>query len=90
MDLDHFFSPDSRVLATIGLAEGLSFGFNGVLQQWGAAKIVLSLADDVAEFLEEVLQLLLLDGRQVFLDRWLAKRLGGGWWRRRVSDGDNL
>ena len=47
---------------TIGLAEGCSFGLNGVLQQWGAAKVVLSLADDIAEFLEEVLQLLLLDG----------------------------
>ena len=74
----------------IGLTEGRPFGFNGVLQQWGAAKIVLSLADDITEFLEEVLQLLLLDERQVFRDRWLAKRLGGGWWRRRVSNGDNL
>ena len=90
LDLGHFFSPDSWVLAMIGLAEGRSFGFNGVLQQWGAAKIVLSLVDDIAEFLEEVLQLLLLDGRQVFWDRWLAKRLGGGWGRCRVSEGDNL
>ena len=90
LDLGHFFSPDSGVLTTIGLAEGRSFGFNVVLQQWGAAKMVLSLADDIAEFLEEVLQLLLLDGRQVFRDRWLVKRLGGGWWRRRVSDNDNL
>ena len=66
------------LLPTIGLTEGRPFGFNGVLQQRGAAKIILSLADDIAEFLEEVLQLLLLDGRQVFRDRWLAKRLGGG------------
>ena len=62
LDLGHFFSLDSGVLTTIGLAEGRSFGFNGVLQQWGAANIILSLADDIAEFLEEVLQLLLLDG----------------------------
>ena len=74
----------------IGLADGRSFGFNDVLQQRGTAKIVLSLADDIAEFLEEVLQRLLLDGRQVFRDRWLVERLGGGWWRRRVSDGNNL
>ena len=90
LDLGHFFSPDSGVLPIIGLTEGWPFGFNGVLQQRGAAKIILSLADDIAEFLEEVLQLLLLDGRQVSPDRRLAKRLGGGWWRRRVSDGNNL
>ena len=90
LDLGHFFSPDSGVLPTIGLTEGWSVGFNGVLQQLGAAKIILSLADDIAEFLEEVLQLLLLDGRQVSRDRWLAKRLGGGWWRLRVSDDDHL
>ena len=74
----------------IGLAEGLSLSLNGVLQQWGAAKVVLSLADDNAEFLEEVLQVLLLDGRQVFKNRWLAKRLEGGWGRWRVSEGDDL
>ena len=90
LGLGHFFSSDSWVLATIGLAEGWSFGFNGVLQQWGAAKVVLSLADDIPEFLEEVLQLLLLDGRQVFRDRWLAKRLGGGWGQWRVGKGDDL
>ena len=62
LDLGHFFSPDSGVLPTIGLTEGRPFGFNGVLQQRGAAKIILSLADAIAEFLEEVFQLLLLDG----------------------------
>ena len=74
----------------IWLAEGWSLGLDGVLQQWGAAKIVLSLADNITEFLEEVLQLLLLDERQVFWDRWRAKRFGGGWWRWRAGDGDNL
>ena len=44
----------------------------------------------VAEFLKEVLQLLLLDGRQVLWYGWLAKRLGGGWWWLRVNDGDYL
>ena len=72
------------------MTEGWSLVFNGVLQQRGIAKIILSLADDIAEFLEEVLQLLLLDGRQVFQDRWLAKKLGGGWWWLRVSNGDHL
>ena len=46
----------------IWLAERRSFGLDGVLQERGAAQIVLSLAYDVAEFLEEVLQLLLLGG----------------------------
>ena len=41
LDLGHFFSPDSGVLPMIGLTEGWSFGFNGVLQQRGAAKIIL-------------------------------------------------
>ena len=72
------------------MEEGWYFSFNVVLQQWGAAEVVLSLADDIAEFLEEVLQLLLLDGRQVFRDRWLAKRLGGGWGRWRVREDDDL
>ena len=72
------------------MAEGWSLDLDGVLQQWSAAKIVLSLANNIAEFLEEVLQLLLLDGRQVFWDRWQAKRLGGNWPGGRVGDGDNL
>ena len=72
----------------IGLMEGWPFHFDGVLQQRDTAKIIFSLADDFAEFLEEVLQLLLLDGRQVFWYGWLAKRLGGSWWWLRVSDGD--
>ena len=74
----------------IRLAEGWSFGLNGVLQKWGAAEIVLSLAYDVAEFLEEVLQLLLLGGQQVCWDRRREKRFGGGWWRWRVGDGNDL
>ena len=74
----------------IRLAEGWPFGLDGVLQEWGAAEIVLSLAYNVAEFLEEVLQLLLLGGRQVCWDRRRAKRFGGSWCRGRVGDGDDL
>ena len=90
LDLGHFFSQDRGVFTAIWLVEGWSLGFDGVLQQRGAAKIILPLADNIAEFLEEVLQLLLLDGRQVLWDRRRAKRFGGGWRRWGVGDGDNL
>ena len=61
-----------------------------MLQQLGTAKVVFPLADNVAELLEEVLQLLLLYGRQMFRYGWLAHRLGrGGRWLR-ISDGDHL
>ena len=62
----------------------------GVLQERGAAQIVFSLAYDVAEFLEEVLQLLLLGGRQMRWDRRQAMRFGRSWWRRTVGDGDDF
>ena len=56
LDLGH-------LLAAIQPAERRSFGLYGVLQEQRAAQIVLSLAHNVAEFLEEGLQLLLLGGR---------------------------
>ena len=62
LDLGHLFSSNSGVLVAIRLAERQSLGLDGVLQERGAAQIVLPLAYDVAEFLEGVLQLLLLGG----------------------------
>ena len=62
LDLGHLFPPNSGVLATIRLVERRSFGLDGVLQERGATQIIFPLAYDVAEFLEEVLQLFLLDG----------------------------
>ena len=47
------------------MAKWRSLGLYGVLQERRTAQIVLSLAHNVAEFLEEGLQLLLLGGRQV-------------------------
>ena len=90
LDLGHLFSSNSRVLAAIRLAEQRSFGLYGVLQERRAAQIVLALSHNVAEFLEEGLQLLLLGGRQVCGDRRQATRVGGGWWRRSVNDGDDF
>ena len=46
--------------------------------------------NNVAEFLEEGLQLLLLGRRQVCGDRRQAMWAGSGWWRWRVSNGDDL
>ena len=61
-----------------------------MLQQWGTAKVIFPLADNIAELLEEVLQLLLLYGRQTFWYGRLAHRLGRGSRWLRISDGDHL
>ena len=90
LDLGHLLLSNSRVLAAIRLAEQRSFGLYGVLQEWCAAQIVLSLAHNVAEFLEEGLLLLLLGGRQVCGNRRWAMRAGSGWWRWSVSNGNDF
>ena len=90
LDLGHLFSSNSGVLVAIRLVKRRSFGLYGVLQERRTAHIVLSLAYNVAEFLGEGLQLLLLGGRHVRGDRRRATRAGGGWWRRSVSDGDDF
>ena len=59
---------DNGVLAAIWLAKSGSIGLDGVFQGRRIAQVVLSLAYNVAKFLEEVLQLLLLSGRQVRRD----------------------
>ena len=53
LDLDHLLSAKGWVLATIRLAKRGSLGLDGVLGQRGAAQVVFSLADYVAELLEE-------------------------------------
>ena len=69
LDLGHLFSTNSGVLVVIWLAERGSLSLNGVLKQQSTTQIVLPLTNNVAEFLEEGLQLLLLGGRQVRGDR---------------------
>ena len=61
LDLCHLFPPNTRVLLPVGLAEGWSLGFDRVLEQQSATEITLSLAEHIAELLEEVVQLLLLE-----------------------------
>ena len=63
----------------IWLAERRSLGLDGVLRQRGTTQIVLPLTNNVAEFLEEGLQLLLLGRRQVRGDRRRAMWAGSGW-----------
>ena len=85
LDPGHLFSSKSGVLAAIRLAKWRSLGLYGVLQERCTAQIILSLAHNVAEFLEEGLKLLLLGGRQMCGDRRRATRAGGGWWRRLLT-----
>ena len=60
LDLCHLHPSNSGDLAVIWLAKWGSVGLDDVFQERCTAKVVLSLANDVAEFLEEVLHLLLL------------------------------
>ena len=53
MDLCRLFSANGRVLATIWLAKRGSLGLDGVLEQQSAAQVIFSVADYVAELLEE-------------------------------------
>ena len=53
LDLCHLFSANGGVLATIWLAKLGFLGLDGVLEQRSAAQVVFSLADYVAELLEE-------------------------------------
>ena len=81
LDLGHLFSMNSGILAAIRLAERRSLGLDGVLKQRGSAQIVFPLANNIAEFLEEGFQLLLLGRRQVRGDRRLAMWTESGrWW----------
>ena len=75
---------------SIWLVKWRSVGLDGMFQERCTASIVLSLAHNVAEFLKEILQLLLLSGRQVCRDGRQATRWGGDWWRRSIGDGDNF
>ena len=61
LDLRHLFSPNRWVLSPIRLAEWRPVGLDLVLQQRSTAKVVLPLAEYIAELLEEAVQLLLLE-----------------------------
>ena len=61
LDLHHLFPSNSWILSPVRLAERSPVGLNRVLQQRSTAKVVLPLAKDIAELLEEDVQLLLLE-----------------------------
>ena len=61
LNLHHLLPSNSRVLTPVRLAERRPVGLNGVLQQWSTPEVVLSLAENIAELLEEAVQLLLLE-----------------------------
>ena len=60
LDLRHLLPSHSRVLTPVRLAERRPVGLNCILQQRSTAEVVLSLAEDITELLEEAVQLLLL------------------------------
>ena len=65
-------------------------GLNRVLQQQSTAKVVLPLAEDIAELLEEAVQLLLLERQEMLRYGRLMhrSRFGGRGWG--IGDGDDL
>ena len=65
-------------------------GLDRMLQQRSTAEVVLSLAEDIAELLEEAVQLLLLEKRAMLRHGWLMhrSRFGGRGWG--IGDGDDL
>ena len=61
-----------------------------MLQQRSTAEVVLSLAEDIAELLEEAVQLLLLERRERLRHGWLMPRFRFGGRRWSISDSDDL
>ena len=61
LDLRHLLPSNSWVLTPVRLTERRPVSLNGVLQQRSTTEVVLSLAENVAELLEEAVQLLLLE-----------------------------
>ena len=90
LDLRHLLPSNSRVLTPVRLAKRRPVGLNRMLRQRSTAEVVLSLAEDIAELLEDAVQLLLLERREMLRHGWLMhrSRFGGRGWG--ISDGDDL
>ena len=90
LDQRHLFPLNSWVLTPVRLAEGRTVGLNRMLQQQSTAEVVLSLAEGITELLEEAVQLLVLERREMLRHWWLMhrSRFGGRGWS--IGDGDDL
>ena len=47
-------------------------GLNPMLQQWSITQVVVTLAEDVLELLEQLIELLLLERGEALREWWLA------------------
>ena len=72
------------------MAERWPFRLNSMLQQRSAAKVVLPLAEHIAELLEEAVQLLLLERGEMLRYGGLMHGPGFVRWSWGILDGDNL
>ena len=90
LELRHLLPLNSRVLTPVRLAERRPVGLNCMFQQRSTAEVVLSLAEDIAELLEEAVQLLLLEQREMLWHGWLMhrSRFGSRGWG--IGNGDDL
>ena len=90
LDLRHLLPSNSRVLTLVRLVERRPVSLNRMLQQRSTAEVILSLAEDIAELLEEAVQLLLLERREMLRHGWLMhrSRFGGRAWA--IGDSDDL
>ena len=48
-------------------------GLNPMLQQWSITQVVVTLAEDVLEFLKQLIELLLLEWGEALWEWWLAR-----------------
>ena len=65
LDLRHFFPTNCRVLPPVRLSERGAIGLDPVLQQRSITQVVVTLTKYVMELLEELIELLLLQGGEV-------------------------
>ena len=79
--LCHLLPANCGVLPPVGLAERRPTGLNPMFQQWSITQVIVTLAEDVLELLEQLIDLLLLEGGEALREWWLARfcgRMRGG------------
>ena len=76
LHLCHLLPANCRILPLVGLAERRPMGLNPMLQQQSVAQVVFTLAENVLELLEQLIELLLLEWGEALWERWLARFSG--------------